>query len=464
MNAFAAVVMVAWIPAVIGLFAVLPPRRAVITSFLVAWLFLPIASFPIAGLPDYTKMSATCVGALLGAALFDPERLLSFRPRLLDVPMAIWCVCPLASALSNDMGLYAGLAALLGHAITWGFPYLIGRVYLDSADALRELAIGIFIGGLVYVPLVVFEARMSPQLHTMLYGTRVGITSRRYTGFGAFCWMPSVFMWRSLSLVMFMASASVIGVWLWATGALRRLRGISLGWLVPALPAATVLCKSLGGNMLMVAGLASLFLARWLRSSLPLLCLLLFAPAYACLRTSGAWSGSHMVDFVAENISSARASSVETRVTNDTRLIGRALERPILGWGPWGAFSDIERERGDPKVRFDGLWIMTLGKTGLLGLVAWSLALVLPVALVAWRLPWSGTGPSSAAPAAAVSVVMAMHMVDCLFNAMVNPLFPLALGSLAGLACMWAPAPLFRHITTATALRINAKAAQKETV
>ncbi|HEX8521013.1 MAG TPA: hypothetical protein VF669_02070, partial [Tepidisphaeraceae bacterium] len=51
-----------WIPAVTYLFMVLPPRRAVIAAFLVAWLFLPMAGYKVTALPDYTKMSATVFG------------------------------------------------------------------------------------------------------------------------------------------------------------------------------------------------------------------------------------------------------------------------------------------------------------------------------------------------------------------------------------------------------------------
>ena len=67
-----------WIPFVLLLFLFLPPRRAVITAFLIAWLFLPMAGFKIPGLPDYTKMSATCVGVLIAALLLS--RLIGFSP------------------------------------------------------------------------------------------------------------------------------------------------------------------------------------------------------------------------------------------------------------------------------------------------------------------------------------------------------------------------------------------------
>ena len=59
------VTLFGWIPFVLFLFMVLPPRRAVITAFLLAWLFLPMAGYSIHGLPDYTKMSATAAGVVV---------------------------------------------------------------------------------------------------------------------------------------------------------------------------------------------------------------------------------------------------------------------------------------------------------------------------------------------------------------------------------------------------------------
>ena len=58
---------------------------AVIAAFLIAWLFLPMAGFRLAGLPDYTKMSATTLGVLMGAALFDADRLELVDHRLVAV-------------------------------------------------------------------------------------------------------------------------------------------------------------------------------------------------------------------------------------------------------------------------------------------------------------------------------------------------------------------------------------------
>src|SRR3712207_5078886 len=102
-----------WIPVVFLLFALLPPRRAVIAAFLLAWLFLPMAGFKIAGLPDYTKMSATCFGVLLASAVFDPDRLLSFRFSWVDLPAAVFCTSPFVTSVVNGLGMYDGMSMVI---------------------------------------------------------------------------------------------------------------------------------------------------------------------------------------------------------------------------------------------------------------------------------------------------------------------------------------------------------------
>ena len=99
MQLFILIALLGWIPVSMSLFALLPPRRAVVTSVIGAWLLLPPASIPLSGLPDYDKMMAATVGILLGTLLFQPNRLLEFRPHWFDLPMLCWCIAPLISSL-----------------------------------------------------------------------------------------------------------------------------------------------------------------------------------------------------------------------------------------------------------------------------------------------------------------------------------------------------------------------------
>ena len=98
------IALLGWIPLSISLLALLPPRRAVVVSVIGAWLLLLPAAIPLSGLPDYDKMMAATVGILLGTLIFQPNRLLEFRPRRFDLPMLCWCIAPLISSLQNGLG------------------------------------------------------------------------------------------------------------------------------------------------------------------------------------------------------------------------------------------------------------------------------------------------------------------------------------------------------------------------
>src|SRR5262249_30746288 len=135
--------MFGWVPFIILLFAFVPARKAVIAGILLGWMFLPIYTYDLPSMPDYTKTSAITLGVLFSALLFDPRTVLSYRPSLVDLPMAVWCLCPIASSLSNDLGLYDGVSTALTEVFTWGIPYFLGRVYFGDAMGLRMLAAGL---------------------------------------------------------------------------------------------------------------------------------------------------------------------------------------------------------------------------------------------------------------------------------------------------------------------------------
>ncbi len=80
MNATVYIALLAWPALMLPLFLVLHPRRAVITTFVLGWRVLPVASIELPGIPDLSKAMSVSATALIGAVLFDARRLMSFRP------------------------------------------------------------------------------------------------------------------------------------------------------------------------------------------------------------------------------------------------------------------------------------------------------------------------------------------------------------------------------------------------
>jgi hypothetical protein len=431
MNVFTHIALLGWIPVMLVIFAALPPRRATITSFLAAWMFLPErAGYAIQGLPDYDKVSATCAGILLATFIFDLQRLTRFRPHWLDLPMLIWCVAPFLSSVANGLGAYDGMSGVIRQTTLWGLPYFIGRLYFSDLQGLRELAIGIFIGGLVYVPLCWLELRMSPQLHNWVYGYHQHLFIQAIRGSG---YRPMVFMQHGLMVAMWMATASLIGVWLWRTKALRQLFGIPVSWLVIVLLITTVLCKSIGALILLAVGAGLLYAVPLLKTRRIVYVVAVVPLLYVGARCVG-WNGSELVSAAELFAPAKRVESFAARLSNEDLLARRALQRPVFGWGGWGRNRVQDEFTGEDRAVTDSLWIIAFGTYGAIGLVAAQAFLLVPTLVAVRRVPVSYWRHPNAAPLVVLTLVLLLYLLDNLLNAMINPIFLLAAGGVAAVA------------------------------
>ena len=427
--------MFGWIPIVLYFFSRFPARQAVILGFVVAWLFLPQKEFPLPGLPDYTKVSATCYGVAIATIIYDINRFRSFKFSWVDLPMFIWCCCPLAASLSNGLGLYDGLSTVLLQAITWGAPYFLGRIYFNSLKGLSQLAMGIFLGGLVYVPLCLFEVRMSPQLHRIVYGFSPYAfgQSIRYGGY-----RPSVFMQHGLEVGMWMMAATLIGIYYWKSNTVRQVHGIAIAWLVSALLVTFVLVKSTGAYFLLFLGVGILLFVWQFRSSLIVLFIIGSIFLYLGQNTlTDTYVSDQIVTSVSKIVPPERIQSLEFRFNNEELLTDKARKKIVFGWGGWGR-NRVYRYNWEGKLVdvsvTDSLWIIAFGQNGLVGLISVFSAFFVPVLAFIKRYPAIYWFKPQVAPAAIITIILILYMVDTLFNAMINPIFILACGGVAGTA------------------------------
>lgn len=425
-------VMFAWVPIVLYLFSRYPARRAVITSFLAAWLFLPQAQLELPGIPDLTKASVTCYGVLLATLVFDAKRFSSFRFSWLDVPMTIWCLCPFVTSLTNQLGPYDGVSAALEQTMTWGVPYFLGRIYIGSLEGMRQLAVGIFIGGLVYVPLCLFEIRFSPQLHRIVYGGHAAANFSMTMRLGGY--RPTVFMQTGLAVAAFMFVATLIGIWLWQSGTLKQLWGIPIEWLVGSLAVTFILCRSSGALILMVFGLGIMFVARYFRTALPVYFLVALITVYLYVNAeTESYVTDQIIDYLSTVFPPERIQSLEFRFNNEELLTDRARERIWFGWGGYGRALVQLNEYGGLTVQ-DSLWIIAFGMFGTVGLVSLFTAMLAPVIfLFRFRYPASFWFRPKVAPTAVVGVGITLYMVDCILNAMINPIYIVAVGGISAM-------------------------------
>ena len=437
MSFQAQLVMIAWLPIVFYLFTIFPPRKAVIVSFIGGLLFLPErAGFALPLIPDYKGMVATCYGIVLAIIFYDSQRLADFKPGWFDLPMLIWCICPVFSSMSNGLGVYDGINEAITQAVTWGLPYFLGRLYLNNLAGLRELAINVLKGGLIYVPLCLYEGRMSPQIHNIFYGYYPhpsGIAQAYRLG----GYRPMVFMEHGLMVGMWMMMVTLVGFWLWKAKTLQRLWNIPINWLVIVCLVTFIWCRSTGTYGYLLYGLLILFSAKWLRTSLPLLLLIVGISYYLYASATGTFNTEGIVSFTADTINPERAQSLEFRFHNEDILAEHAREKLVFGWGGWGrnrvyeenwhgVFEDIAIT--------DSLWILAFGINGLVGLVSLTASLLLPVIGFCLSVyPAKTWFEPKIAPAAVLAVALLLFMLDSLLNHMFNPVFPLISGGLSGL-------------------------------
>ena len=426
MNVLPAVVFILWLPFSLLVFMAIRGHKAVATLVVLGWLFLPAASFNVSGLPDITKIVVVNIGTLLVASLLDATRFRNLRPKWYDFVVIGLLLCPYPTSITNGLSLYDGFSASLERVFKWGVPYLLGRVYFHQEDSLIDLAKVIFIGGLAYIPFCLFEMRMSPSLNEWLYGFR----PRPFNGWRMGGWRPNVFLEEGLELGMFMTAATLLGFGLYLSNRRLRIATLPVGNWFLALLATTVLCRSSGALVLLAAGLTALLLYGQ-RFGVIVLAMLCLGPClYVGLRATNAWTGSNAVVLADKVVGRQRAHSLGYRFHCENVLLQKALQRPLFGWGGYGR-SRVKNEAGEDIVETDGLWIITLGTSGFVGLIALYTTLLMPPSM-AWRRLRMERQPhhQTNVLAFALAILLSLYAIDGLLNWFYNPIYLLCAGAL----------------------------------
>ena len=390
--------LLAWIPISLFLFYRLRVRVAVLITFIGGWGLLPSANFTQTESPFpfwilgvclpagyfITKATMTGLGGILGVLFFDLKDLRRFRPRLCDLPMALWCVVPLLSAAANHAGhqvaLPDGLRGMLYQVLAWGVPYLLGRIYFcDSAS--RGLAARAFvIAGLCYIPVCLLELCTGPQIYARVYGYQPyrWLGAERYIGF-----RPIGFLEDGNQLGIWMAVATLCAAALWKQNRMRRVVGIPTGWATIALFCTTVFCQSAGSIVFLIC-LLPLVLASSMafRRALVLGCAVIVL-CFAGLRLANVISVRQLVErggparAAASFLARIGRQSFGWRLAQDERHVRTALAKPVLGSGQWYWWTNGE---GRPW----GLWLLAYGMYGGVGLLALEALQFLPVLGAVW--------------------------------------------------------------------------------
>lgn len=299
-------------------------------------------------------------------------------------------------------------------------PFFLARKVLASPEAQRVLLLVLALTGLIYTLPALWEVRMSPHLQRSIYG--IDLTSfLHYARSGGF--RPTVFMGNGLELGIYtvfsvLAAACLLRI---STDKSRMLWLCALVWLIFAL----LLYKTLGAFLIMLVLLPCVLMLNPRTQLLVATCIAVVMMTYPVLRAS------HIIPIdralsVAQQISPARAVSLNTRFLSEEMLLEKAAQRPLFGWGDWGR-SRVFTETGRDISITDGGWILQLGAGGwlrylsLFGLLCWPIIKL----FIAYR---KQVDPVMAA----MVLILCAKLVDLIPNSGFIPVIWLIAGSLLG--------------------------------
>jgi hypothetical protein len=417
-------VLLAWIPLGVYLFRRYPARIAILANFLGGWAILPGANYaptpddfpywilPVSLPTNYLVTKATVIGlaALAGVLLFHFATCKRFRPSLWDLPMALWCCVPLMSAATHWSTFREGLSGVLYQTLSWGVPWVLGRIWFSDRESLLLAAKAWVIAGVCYVPICLVEICAGPQLYAFLYGYQPYrlVGADRYIGF-----RPIGLLEDGNQLGIWMAAATLIACCLAFRRLEGRILGIPIGWVAAGLAFTTLLCQSAGSIVLLVVLLPLTLLngRTVLRASVAILTLGIVV--FALFRITGLVSlralarGNGLIHSLANGLTDIGRHSLVWRLARDESHIRLALQHPLLGWGQWNWWQN-----GDSRPW--SLWLLALGMYGLVGLLAYASILFLPVLRSAWS---NKNSPDDSNLRMALAAVILMLALDSLLNA-----------------------------------------------
>ena len=433
-NLFASVALLLWIPIGLSLFALLRPPVAAAVTLIGASLLLPCAyGFDFPGLPTLDRELIASLAALAGCVVFAPQRLRGRHPgQGIELLAVLLVLGALATTLVNRdptdtapaLSFHDALSTGIRQVLRFWLPFFIGRALFRSAAELRTLLLVLTVAGLLYSLPILWEIRMSPNLHLYVYGYSGAVFSQQIRAGG---YRPMVFVGHGLALAMFVLSATLAAVGLARSRA--RIGSIKASWAAGYLFAILILCRSAAAMIYGIVAAPLIWLLRPAAQARLILAVALLVITYPVSRALD-WFPTATLVRVSDFFSEDRAGSLEFRFYNEDILLARARERLWFGWGGWGRSNDIPADTATGRPITDGYWIIALGQEGAVGFLSAFGLLLAPAAMAARRLQ-RGRAPEGTT-LATVAWIVIMNAVDLLPNGFLTARAIFIAGALTG--------------------------------
>jgi hypothetical protein len=439
-NWFATFALLSWPLVALGLYLTQPQSKAILWAILGAQLLLPVgAVIKFEMIPQFDKSSIPNLCVLIGCLIVAgrPVRIFSGRG-IAEILILMFLVAPIITSLLNGdtivigdrllpaVGIYDAVSAVEAAFILL-IPFFVGRQFLRTAGSNGEILRILVSAGLVYSIPLLFEMRFSPQLHYWFYGYYPSEFIQSIRGGG---YRPMVFMGHGLLAAIFMMMAVVASAALWR--ARIRVHKLPSSGVTAYLGVILILCKSLGAA---VYGVVLVPLVRLAKPEFQMriaVAFVLIALIYPMSRSLQLFPTGFILQ-TAKLFSDDRFGSMAYRFENEDQLLVRAFERPLFGWGRFGRNRIYDADTGRDSSVTDGRWIITFGQFGFFGFIAEFGLLTMGVFRAALAMRYTGS-PRDKIYLSALSLIVAINILDLLPNSSLLPLTWLLSGSLLGRA------------------------------
>ncbi len=425
-----------WPLLTLWLFSQLGSAKGLVASMVGGFLLLPFVGFQIAdGLPNVNRDGVIALSAVAATLLFDPAALSRYRFHWMDLVVIGGLVVWGTTNLVNGVGIAQALLDWWWFAMFAAIPYFLGRCILDRPSKLVVLAVGIVAGSLMMIPFVLYEVRMSPTLHSTIYGFAGNtVDMNRYGG-----WRPKVFQPVGLGLAIWLAASAVLALGLYFSKSVTAVWRTPIALVAVAAVGLSLLGRGGGAISLMAGGLGLLAIAHWTGAAR-----LVFAVpiAVALYIATGLFDSAVPIRPTMLSIGEMfwgqnAGGSLRVRINNEVFLVASAMQKPLFGWGGWGDYrADIElaREMGVNRILTDGFWVITLGKRGVLGVASVYGMFLLPGVLAVIAAIRLRCNRRVLALVSGLALFCWLYAFDLLLNAFATPVLALAGGALASFA------------------------------
>jgi hypothetical protein len=434
-NWFALIALLAWPLVTAVLYNLMPFARATIWTILGGYLFLPSeASIKFQMIPAFDKYSIPSICALIGCIVCSPTNRIPTMPKLCLLVTAVYIFSPLVtSGLNNDpifiggsnvipgVDYYDGVSSVLSQ-ILYFLPFLLGWRYLRNPVDIETILKALMAAGLFYSLPTLFEIRMSPQLSVLIYDVFPSsfVTEAKYGGF-----RPVVFLPNGLALAFFLMTSALAALALWC--AKSKAKNIPFQGAAAYLAAVVVLTKSAGALVYTVVGGALVGLSTPRLQARIAIALVAIGLFYPLLRQKDVFPTNTLVN-LASAVNEERGGSLQTRFVQEDLLLARASERIWFGWGRFGRSRIYNRDTGSDISLSDGLWIITIGQYGIVGLLAMFAIHSIAVFRAARALGYADR--SEQVLLSSLALIVALTVIEQLPNASISPWSWLLTGAL----------------------------------